>query len=111
LAALAGRGQIGGDREVALAAFMTARLVNGLLPPNALSAPARAGRALAARQWLSALALPQTLRTPFVKLADATGATSAEVRTALRVVIDTAGPMLDAPSRAELQRLFSELEP
>jgi hypothetical protein len=111
LAALAGRGQIGGDREVALAAFTTARLVNGLLPPNALPAPARASRATAARQWLSALALPQTLRTPFTRLADATAAQTADVRTALRAVIDTAGPMLDAPCRAELERLFSELEP
>jgi hypothetical protein len=111
LAALAGRGQIGGDREVALAAFTTARLVNGLLPPNALPAPARAARATAARQWLSALALPQTVRAPFTRLADATGANTVDVRVALRAVIDTAGPMLDAPCRAELERLFSELEP
>jgi hypothetical protein len=26
-------------------------------------------------------------------------------------VIDTAGPLLDAPCRAELERLFSDLEP
>jgi hypothetical protein len=111
LAALAGRGQIGGDREVALAAFTTARLVNGLLPPNALSAPARASRALGARQWLSALALPPVLRTPFTRLADATGTPSGDVRAALRAVIDAAAAVLDAPSRAELERLFSDLEP
>ena len=111
LAALAGRGQIGGDREVALAAFTTARLVNGLLPPNALPAPARAARATAARQWLSALALPQALRASFSRLADATAADSGDVRVAFRAVIDTAGPLLDAPCRAELERLFSDLEP
>jgi hypothetical protein len=111
LAALAGRGQIGGDREVALAAFATARLVNGVLPPNALPAPARAARATAARQWLSALALPAALKTPFARLADATAANTSDVRAAMRVMIDAAGPMLDAPSRAELERLFSDLEP
>jgi hypothetical protein len=60
---------------------------------------------------LSALALPQTVRAPFTRLADATGANTVDVRVALRAVIDTAGPMLDAPCRAELERLFSELEP
>jgi len=30
---------------------------------------------------------------------------------AFRAVIDTAGPLLDAPCRAELERLFSDLEP
>ena len=110
LAALAGRGQIGGDREVALAFFQTARLVVGVLPPNALPAPARAARATAARQWLSALALPTALRMPFMRLADATAATSADVRPAMRTVIDAAGPTLDPPSRAELERLLNELD-
>jgi hypothetical protein len=110
LAALAGRGQIGGDREVALAAFTTARLVNGLLPPNALPAPARAARAAAARQWLSALALPAVLRAPFARLTDATASGDlAVVETALRTAIDAASQALDAASRAELERLASDL--
>jgi hypothetical protein len=110
LAALAGRGQIGGDREVALAAFTTARLVNGLLPPHALAAPARASRAAAARQWLSALALPPVLKAPFARLADATASGDlVGVETALRAVIDTAGAALDAASRAELEALASDL--
>jgi hypothetical protein len=110
LAALAGRGQIGGDREVALAAFTTARLVNGLLPPNALSAPALTARAAAARQWLSALALPAVLKTPFTRLADSTASGDlAVVETALRATINAAGQALDGASRAELERLASDL--
>jgi hypothetical protein len=110
LAALAGRGQIGGDREVALAAFTTARLVNGLLPPHALTAPALGLRAAAARQWLSALALPAALKGPFARLADATASGDlAVVETALRAVVHAAGPALDAPSRAELEALASEI--
>jgi hypothetical protein len=111
LAALAGRGQIGGDREVALAAFTTARLVNGLLPPNALPAPARAARATAARQWLSALALPSALRGPFAQLVEATGGEDPDqVHAALRAAIDAASRALDGPSRTELERLASEIE-
>jgi hypothetical protein len=110
LAALAGRGQIGGDREVALAAFTTARLVSAVVPPNALSAPVRAARANAARQWLSTLALPAALRAPFSRLAEATsGADRAVQRTALRAVIDAAAPVLDGHSRAELEKLYEEL--
>ncbi len=111
LAALAGRGQIGGDREVALAAFATARLVSGVLPPNALAAPARLARATAARHWLSALTLPAAMRAPFARLADATGnGDLPAVQTALRAVIDAAQRGLDAPSRAELERLLADLE-
>jgi hypothetical protein len=110
LAALAGRGQIGGDREVALAAFTTARLASGLLPPNALSAPIRATRATAARHWLSTLALPAALRGPFARIADGTAAGDHDaVRTALRTVIDAAGKALDAASRTELEQLLGEL--
>jgi hypothetical protein len=111
LAALAGRGQIGGDREVALAFFLTARLVNGLLPPNALTAPARVTRAAAAKHWLSALALPAALKAPFARLAEATAKDeTSDAQSALRAVITAAGATLDAPSRAELERLASDLE-
>jgi hypothetical protein len=104
LAALAGRGQIGGDREVALAAFITARLVVGVLPPNPLPAPARATRAASARHWLASCALPAAMRAPFARAIDATGGTDrAALATALRVAIDAAAAALDAPSKNELE--------
>ena len=107
LAALAGRGQIGGDREVALAAFVTARLVVGVLPPNPLSAPARATRAVAGRQWLASLALPAAMRGPFGRLIDATGGTDrTAVAAALRAAIDAAAPALDAGSKNELEAVL-----
>jgi hypothetical protein len=111
LAALAGRGQLGGHREVALAAFVTARLVTGVLPPNALSAPVRATRAVAARQWLAALTLPAATRLPLVRLADATAlADSSLVEPALRAMIDAASASLDAPARQELAGLVLAVE-
>jgi hypothetical protein len=110
LAALAGRGQLGGDREVALAAFVTARLVVGVLPPNALSAPARATRAAAGRQWLAALALPAVMRGPFSRLVDATAGTDrAALTAALRAAIDAAAPALDGAARSELEAVLHGL--
>jgi hypothetical protein len=111
LAALAGRSQIGGDREVALAAFVTARLVVGVLPPNPLPAPARAARAAAGRQWLASLALPAAMRGPFTRLIDATaGAGDRTVLSAaLRAVMDAAAPALDAGSKNELEAVLQDL--
>jgi hypothetical protein len=111
LAALAGRGQLGGDREVALAAFVTARLVTGVLPPNALSAPVRATRAAAARQWLAALTLPAAMRLALVRLADATAAADpVSVESALRAMLETINPALDTLARQELATLIRAVE-
>jgi hypothetical protein len=107
LAALAGRGQLGGDREVALAAFVTARLVVGVLPPNALPAPARATRAAAARHWLASLTLPAAMRAPLARAIDASGGTDrTTLTTALRAAIDAAAPVLDGSSKNELEALL-----
>jgi hypothetical protein len=111
LAALAGRGQIGGDREIALAAFALARLVIGVLPPTALSAPARSSRAAAARQWLASITVPPAVRTAFTHLADATASNDrATLATALRTTILAAAPALDSAARAELDALLVEVE-
>jgi hypothetical protein len=110
LAALAGRGQIGGDREVALAAFVTARLVVGVLPPNPLPAPARAERAAAGRHWLAGLTLPAAMRGPFTRLVDATAGTDrAGLAAALRTAIDAAAPALDAGAKNELEAVLQGL--
>ncbi|HWZ58057.1 MAG TPA: hypothetical protein VNW46_03690 [Gemmatimonadaceae bacterium] len=110
LAALAGRGQIGGDREVALAAFVAARLVVGVLPPNPLPAPARIARAAAGRHWLASLSLPPMVRAPFIRLVDATAGTDREaLAAALRSAIDASSPALDLPARNELEAVLQGL--
>jgi hypothetical protein len=110
LAAQAGRGQLGGDREIALAAFVTARLVVGVLPPNPLSAPARTSRAAAGRQWLASLALPSATRTAFTRAIEATAtADRTTLSTALRAAIDAAAPALDASSKTELESILDRL--
>jgi hypothetical protein len=110
LAALAGRGQLGGDREVALAAFVAARLVVGVLPPNALAAPARAARAAAGRHWLASLALPAAMRGPLARLVDATAGNDRQaLAAALRTAIDAVAPALDGAARSELEAVLHGL--
>jgi hypothetical protein len=105
LAALAGRGALGGERETALAALMAARLAAGLatlsVPPDA-----RGARAAAARAWLTGLALPPALRTPLARVVD-TSAGEDRLRLAqhLRALSHAASAWLDSPSRSELERL------
>ena len=72
LAALVGRSALGGDREVALATLLAARLVVGALPPQPLPQGVRITRANGARAWFAALALPAALRQSLARLVDAT---------------------------------------
>lgn len=109
LASLAGRLPLGGGREVALAALTSARLAGGLRGDDALSQADRATRAASAKVWLASLALPASTRVPFARLIDATGGTSQGAATALRSVVAAAGPYLDGPSVAELERLARQL--
>src|SRR5262245_4452462 len=73
LAALAGRAAIGGQREVALATYMAVRLAHDVLPEHELEPTVRAERALAAKSWLSTVALPANVRPVLVRLVEATG--------------------------------------
>jgi hypothetical protein len=110
LAALAGRRPLGGDREVAVAAFVGARLVAGVLPPHALEPDVRAARSAGARTWLAAVALPAATRAPFGRLIDASGRDDpSALRAALTGLIDAAGRLLDAPARRELEGLRSAI--
>jgi hypothetical protein len=110
LAALAGRAQLGGERETVLGCLMGARLAEGMLPPYSLSASVRATRAAGARAWLSSLALPAGMRTPLAKLMDATGGEDRRaVAVALGRVADAASGPLDAAARQELERLAQRL--
>jgi hypothetical protein len=120
LAALAGRAPLGGEREVALAAFMAARLAQELLSARPLAPAARATRVVAARGWLASLALPAGTRIPLARLIDACAAGGAgeegrgspeEAAAAIGLLLPAAGPLLDPPSRAELELLARALTP
>ena len=104
LAALAGRSPLGGEREVALATLLAARLVVGALPPQPLPQGVRITRANGARTWFAALALPVALRQSLAKLVDATTSVDRSMlETALKSVIDATSPQLDHGAIAELQ--------
>jgi len=109
LAALAGRLPLGGGREVALAALMSARLALSLRGAVALSAADRATRASSAKIWLASLALPANTRVPFARCIDSTTGSPLQVAGALRSLVAAAGPHLDGASIQELERLARQL--
>jgi hypothetical protein len=105
LASLAGRAPLGGQREVALATYLVARLVDDCLPEKELPADSRAERSIGARGWLANVALPTAVRASLTRLVDLTGGNSSEISTALKSTIAAVDAFLDAPSRLELARL------
>ncbi len=110
LASLAGRAALGGEREMALASLMAARLADGVLLPMPLSAPARAARAAGARLWCSTLTLPAAARIPLARVVDASEAGDRrQIAETLTVFATVAGAILDAASRAELADLVTAL--
>lgn len=109
LAALAGRLPLGGGREVALAALMTARLAASLRGQDLLTAPERTTRATAAKVWLASLALPASTRVPFARCVDATSGSALQVAGAMRSLVAAAGTHLDGASIAELEKLARQL--
>jgi hypothetical protein len=110
LAALAGRQPIGGEREVALACLMAARVASGAIGATPLPQQAREARALAARGWVASLALPAALRSAVVAVLEASEGAGPSLAGAVRALGETASPQLDAASRAELDRLAAEAE-
>ncbi len=110
LAARAARGQLGSDRELALAAFVAARLVAGALPPRPLPTAIRVPRAQTARGWFASLSLPTAARAPLARLAAATATDDpAAIAAALSAVLDIASRALDSASRSELESLHMAL--
>jgi hypothetical protein len=109
LASLAGRLPLGGGREVALAALLTARLAQGAATSDALPPGDRAARASAAKVWLASLALPATTRVPFARCVESTTGTPLQVAGALRSLVAAAGAHLDGPSVQELEKLARSL--
>jgi len=109
LAALAGRLPLGGGREVALAALMTARLANALTRDDLLHSVDRATRASAAKVWLASLALPANTRIPFARAIDATALGTLQVAGALRSLVAAISLHLDGASVQELEGLARRL--
>jgi hypothetical protein len=111
LAGLAGRRQLGGDREVAVAAFVAARLAAAALLPVPLPPEARTARATGARAWLAAVAVPAPARGPLVRVIDASGRDDrAALGAAVRTLIDAIGRCLDGAARREMDALVKELD-
>lgn len=109
LAALAGRAPLGGQREVALASYLAARLTDDARGADGLDEATRAERAHAARAWLAGMALPANLRVPFARLLDATAAEPPALSAAFDGVVALVGDYLDPPARSELSQLSQAL--
>jgi len=110
LAALAGRSALGGQREVALAAYLAARLAEDTLPDRGVSQPVRLERALHAKNWLATLALPATLRACLAKLVEASSGEPGGAAAAAAELTRLATGFLDARARAELEQLIAALQ-
>jgi hypothetical protein len=110
LAALVGRSPLGGEREVALATLLAARLVVGALPPSPLPQNVRITRANGARAWFAALAVPPSFRQSLTRLLDATTSVDRDgLEAALRAVIEVSAPHLDALALSELREIMRVL--
>ena len=105
LASLAGRSPLGGPREVTLATYLVARLVDDCLDDKALSSTAREERAAGARTWLANIALPAAVRAALSRLAADTSGDPSTIGGPLNSMISAVDAYLDAPSRSELARL------
>lgn len=79
------------------------------MPANMLPSGTRASRAGAARSWLSTVALPQSVRAPLHRLAEATERDAATVASALQAVMSATATYLDNAARLELARLADAL--
>jgi hypothetical protein len=110
LAALAGRSALGGQREVALATYMAARLAHDILPDHELDPVIREERAGAAKNWLSTVTLPPQVKSALVKLVEASNVSRAAAAAAVRGAIAATGTHLDKAARAELDQLAAALE-
>ena len=110
LAALAGRLPLGGEREVAMATFVAARLAVAALGAQPLTEDVRKARAAGARQWMGALTLPAGTRSAVIQLAEASANGDREgLAGCVERVTAQAAAVLDVPSRGELRLLAAAL--
>jgi hypothetical protein len=110
LASLAGRAPLGGDREIALATYLAARLAHDSLADRGIVQEIRVERAAHAKTWLSTLALPSATRAALIALFDASGSDGNGLAPAIRGVLSATSNRLDRASRTELERLADSFE-
>jgi len=110
LASLAGRAPLGGEREIALATYLAARLAHDALAEREIIQEIRAERAASAKTWLSTLALPAATRSALAALMEASGTNGNGVAAAIRGVLTATTNRLDRASRAELEGLATSFE-
>jgi hypothetical protein len=112
LAACAGRASLGGDREVAMACLVGARMASAMLAPYSIPLTDSKSRSAAVKQWLASLSLPLAIRTALGHLADTV---SSGDRTAagdaLLALVVAAAQQIDEPSASELRALIADLAP
>jgi hypothetical protein len=111
LAALAGRAQLGGDREVALAVYLAARLVQDCGGSTELTEAARTERAASAKTWISTFAVPAPVRPIITRVIESTAGNAATLVEDLRALVASTRSYLDIQSQAELDRLANALAP
>jgi hypothetical protein len=105
LAARAGRAPLGGEREVAMAVLMVARLACDTLTGRAAQGRQREERAAAAKTWLASIAVPARARPVLGRALDATAQDGAAISVAIEELAKVASAWLDDPSVAELRAI------
>lgn len=110
LVALAERLPMGGERELAVALLVAARVLWNWRGPGSFSQEASAARALAARQWLQTLTVPAGTRTVFNQLLDAVAADNHRgVLDAWERLLTAMPRTVEGASRAEFKELGQRL--
>lgn len=94
---------------MAIAALMTARLMLASLPPTELPAAERAMRAERARNWLSALTMPQPARMALLRAVDASIPSGIEGAASLRELMQVLTGHLSHAALQELGALAERL--
>jgi hypothetical protein len=103
LAARAGRAPLGGEREVAMAVLMVARLSCDAVGNGAVPEEQRRERATAAKAWLASVAVPARARPALARALDATACDREALTTAIDELAKVATAWLDDASVAELR--------
>ncbi len=109
LAECAGSATLGGDREMALAALTTARLMLATIPPILLLEAERVTRAERARSWLSALTMPQPARMAILRSIDASVSGGMDAAASLRELMQVLTGHLSPAALTELGMLAERL--
>ncbi|HWG34088.1 MAG TPA: hypothetical protein VN650_07955 [Gemmatimonadaceae bacterium] len=109
LAECAGTATLGGDREMALAALTTARLMLATIPPILLPEAERVTRAERARSWLSALTMPQPARMAILRSIDASVSGGMDAAASLRELMQVLTGHLSPAALTELGMLAERL--